>query len=195
MDNTKDILYSISRTLENDNRNKYTFFASNFNARNYRVITKTEFLLKSKGLEIPAFIKNFIEDNSEVLMIFNNISGKSNGVLFRSLDKKEFSNFGFSKGMFYGLGDLDENFKYGDPIILVEGAIDRDTCAKFISKNCLALLTSRLSNNQVEVLKRLTNKIILLLDNDEVGIQGEENIKKKFKETDLMLVNYVNTAI
>lgn len=182
MDNTKDKLYSISRIIENDNRNKYTFFASNFNMYNYRLITNTELAIKGKDIDIPIFIRNFIEDNSEVLLIFNNISGKSNGVLLRAIDKKEFCNFGFGKGMFYGLGDLEEDFKYGDTIILVEGAIDRDVCAKFLSKNCLALLTSRLSNNQLEILTRLTNNVILLLDNDDVGRQGEVSIRKKLEE-------------
>ena len=182
MNNTKDKLYSISRIIENDNRNKYTFFASFFNMYNYRLITKAELLVKGKDLDIPVFIRNFIEDNSEVLLIFNNISGKSNGVLLRSMDKKEFCNFGFGKGMFYGLGDLDETFKYGDTIILVEGAIDRDVCAKFLSKNCLGLLTSRLSNNQLEILTRLTNKVILALDNDDVGRQGEVSIRKELED-------------
>lgn len=179
MDNTKDILYNISRIIQNDNRNKYTYFASNFNKYNYRVINSTELAVKGKDLELPIFIRNFVKDNSEVLLIFNNIAGKSKGILFRAIDKKEFCNYGFGKGMLYGLGDLDPDFKYGDPIILVEGAIDRDVCATFLSKNCLGLLTSRLSNNQIEVITRLTNKFILLLDNDEAGRQGENNIERK----------------
>ena len=90
MDNTKDKLYSISRIIENDNRNKYTFFASTFNKYNYRLITSAELLVKGKDLNLPPFIKSFINDNNEVLLIFNNIAGKSNGVLLRAIDKKEF---------------------------------------------------------------------------------------------------------
>jgi len=180
-DNTKNILYNISRVIENDTRNKYLFFASKFNKNNYRVITNAELAIRGKDLELPFYVRDFIKDNSEVILICNNIKDNTNGILLRSVYKKEFCNYGFGKGMFYGIGDLTPDFKYGDVIVLVEGAIDRDVCATFITKNCLAVLTSQMSNNQVEFIKRLTNRIILLMDNDEAGIKGENSIIRKLK--------------
>ena len=178
----QDSLYNITRLIDKDNRNKYMYFASNFNKYNYRVITNAELSINGANLDLPIFVKNFIKENQEVLLIFNVILNSVRGILLRAIDKKEFCNYGFGKGMLYGIGDLDPQFKYGDALILVEGSIDRDVCATFISKNCLGILTSRLSKNQVEVVSRLTNKVILLLDNDEAGIEGESNIKRKLLE-------------
>lgn len=181
MDNVKNALYNISRPIENDTRNKYLYFASNYNKLNYRVITNTELAIRGKDLDIPMYVRNFIKENSEVIMLCNNIKQNTNGILFRSVYNKEFCNYGFGKGMFYGIGDLEPTFKYGDLLVLVEGAIDRDVCATFITKNSLAVLTSQMSMNQIEVIKRLTNRIVLLMDNDEAGIKGEQNMLKKLK--------------
>ena len=72
-------------------------------------------------------------------------------------------------------------FKYGDLIVLVEGAIDRDVCSLFITKNCLSVLTSTVTRNQLQVLQNLTNKVLLILDNDEAGINGENQTKRKLQ--------------
>ena len=181
MNSVKNALYDIARPIENDTRNKYLYFASNYNKTNYRIITNAELAVRGKDLEIPMYVKNFIKENSEVIMLCNNIKANTNGILFRSVYGKEFCNYGFGKGMFYGIGDLEPNFKYGDLIVLVEGAIDRDVCAKFITRNCLAVLTSQMSNNQIEVIKRLTNRVVLLMDNDEAGIKGEQHMLNKLK--------------
>ena len=137
MDKDKNLLFSISRSIKDDSRNKYLYFASKFNKSNYRVITNAELAIRGSNLEIPIYVRNFIKDNSETILICNNIKENTNGILLRSVDKKEFCNYGFGKGMFYGIGDLDPSFKYGDLIVLVEGAIDRDVCATFITKKIM----------------------------------------------------------
>lgn len=43
--------------------------------------------------------------------------------------RKSLLNYGTTKGTFYGLGELEDNFKFGKPILLVEGHLDRDTMA------------------------------------------------------------------
>ena len=95
--------------------------------------------------------------------------------------KKEFQKVGTSKNMFYGLGMMDKNFKYGDPIILVEGHLDRDAMSQFYP-NVLAITTNKLSNPQVKILKYLTNRFILMLDSDSAGQSGIKDTLYKLKE-------------
>ena len=85
-------------------------------------------------------------------------------------------NFGTTKATFYGLGDLEDDFRFGTPILLVEGHLDRDVM-KEIYPNTLGIMTNHLSKVQVEILKNLTNKFILMLDNDEAGRDGIRTTK------------------
>lgn len=180
--NSKEDLYKITRPIMNDRRNKYLLLASNYLLSNYRLITNTELKIKGKDIEVPLFVRNFIEECGEALLIANIVGGHILGYVCRSLDSHDFCNYGYGKGMFYGLGDLRSDFKYGDAIVLVEGTIDRDVCKLFITENCLGVLTSSLSVNQAIVLSNLTNRVILLLDNDEAGKIGETSIVKKLNK-------------
>ena len=85
------------------------------------------------------------------------------------------------KGNVYGIGQLEPDFKYGDLLVLLEGAIDRDICSLYITKNSLALLTNGVSNSQLQVIENLTNKVLLLLDNDDAGEQGEKSTVNKLR--------------
>ena len=71
---------------------------------------------------------------------------------------------------------MDDNFRFGTPILLVEGHLDRDVM-KEIYPNTLGIMTNHLSKVQVEILKNLTNKFILMLDNDEAGRDGIRTTK------------------
>ena len=94
-------------------------------------------------------------------------------------------NFGTTKATFYGLGDLEDNFRYGKPILLVEGHLDRDVM-KEIYPNTLGIMTNHLSKVQVEILKNLTNKFILMLDNDEAGRDGIRTTKYQLQGSKIM---------
>lgn len=178
MPNVKTQLFNIARPVDQV-RNKYEWFANKYKVDNYKVITSGELLIRGKTLDIPNYIKEFIKDNEEVLLLANYIGDEVSGIVFRGIKEKAFINYGFGKGTFYGIGDLDSDFKYGDLLVLVEGTIDRDICSKTITKNCLSVLTSTVSNNQARVLKYLTNKVLLLLDNDEAGNRGTEATRRK----------------
>lgn len=178
MSNVKTELYRIARPVK-EIRNKYEWLAINSNLYNYREITYGEILVRGKHLNLPLYIKEFIKVNNEVLLMANMVGNEVLGIVFRGIKDKAFINYGFGKGMFYGIGDLDKDFKYGDLIVLVEGTIDRDLCSKYITKNCLSVLTSTVTKNQAKVLKCLTNRVLLLLDNDEAGNKGTYNTKRK----------------
>ena len=176
--NVKTRLYQIARPIKTD-KTKYEYIASHYNLPNYRVISSGEMNIRGKDLDIPFYVREFARQHGEVVMMCNIINTEVSGIIFRALDEKVFTNYGLGKGNLYGIGQLDENFRYGDLIVLVEGAIDRDVCSLFITKNCLSVLTSTVTKNQLQVLQNLTNKVLLLLDNDEAGNKGTYNTKRK----------------
>lgn len=178
--NVKTQLYKISRPILTD-KTKYEYIASNYKLSNYRTISSGEMAIRGKDLDLPYYVREFVRQHDEVVMMCNIINDEVSGIIFRALDEKVFTNYGLGKGNFYGIGQLDDNFRYGDLIVLVEGAIDRDVCSLFITKNCLSVLTSTVTKNQLQILQNLTNKILLILDNDEAGINGEAQTKKKLQ--------------
>lgn len=178
MSNIKTSIFNLGRPITQE-RNKYEWFAKYYGLKHYRVISAGELLVRGKDLDIPTYLKEFIKLNEEVLMLANYVGNEVSGIIFRGIKEKTFINFGFGKGNFYGLGDLDKSFEYGDLIVLVEGTADRDVCNQFITKNCLSVLTSGVTKSQAKVIKYLTNKVFLLLDNDDAGNKGTELTKRK----------------
>lgn len=89
-------------------------------------------------------------------------------------------------------GDLDKDFRYGDMIILVEGNLDRDVM-KQLYPNVLGVMTSTLSNNQVSLLKGLTNKVMLMLDNDDAGRYGIYKAKQQLSDCNVQVLSHYGT--
>jgi DNA primase len=68
-------------------------------------------------------------------------------------------------------------------IILVEGSLDAIWMHQYGFTNTLAILTSKLSHDQKELLNRLgVKRIVLMLDNDEAGEEGMEKAYKMLKK-------------
>lgn len=175
-------VFELGRLITEDSTNKYLHLAYKCKFKHYKLITGGEILIKGRGLDIPEFVKAFIANNNQVLMMANIISGKVVGLTFRTVEgPKDFLTWGNNKGNFYGLGQLSPSFKYGDPIILVEGLMDCDVIKQYYP-NTMAVLTSGLTKNQVAVLTRLTNNVILMLDNDEAGERGTVLSERAIKD-------------
>ena len=51
-----------------------------------------------------------------------------------------------------------------------------------IYKNTLAITSASISNSQLQLLSKLTNSYILMLDNDSSGIKGSKNSFYKLRE-------------
>lgn len=165
-------VFELGRLITEDSTNKYLHLAYKNKFKHYRLITSGELFIKGKNLNIPEFVKAFVQNNNQVLMMANIISGKVVGLTFRTIEgPKDFLTWGNNKGNFYGLGQLNPSFKFGDPIILVEGLFDCDVVKQYYP-NTMAVLTSGLTKNQSAVLTRLTNRVILMLDNDDAGKSG-----------------------
>ena len=178
MSNIKTHIFNLARPIT-QNRNKYEWFATHYGLKHYRTITSGELLVRGKSLDIPIYVKEFVKNNNEFLLLANMVGDEVSSIVYRGIQEKSFINHGFGKGNFYGIGDLDPSFQYGDLIVLLEGTMDRDVCNQFITKNCLSVLTSTVSYNQAKVLKYMTNKVLLLLDNDDAGNRGTSSTKKK----------------
>lgn len=175
-------IFELGRVIENDSSNSYLHIAYKLKLDNYRIISDGELSVKGKDLPVPEYMREFLRFHGKAIMIANIIDDKVLSIVLRSIDtKKEFQKVGTSKNMFYGLGMMDKNFKYGDPIILVEGHLDRDAMSQFYP-NILAITTNKLSNSQVKILRYLTNRFILMLDSDSAGQSGIKDTLYKLKE-------------
>lgn len=167
-------LFQISDTIGSDKStlNKYTYLAYKFNFPHYKIINLKNVMLKGMHTRMPKYLLDFISENGEVLLIANIISGYIPLIQLRTLrGEKKFIALGNQSKLFYGLGYLNKNFKFGDWIIIVEGIADADII-RGIYPNVLATMTSRITRSQFEVLKLLTNKVILIGDNDIPGRKG-----------------------
>lgn len=170
------------RVTSNDaNRSPYLFLADKFKLEHYRLITDGEFLIKLKSNLYPEYVTRFIKEHREVLLIANLCNGVPISMTIRSIKSKHFIDWGNTRGMLYGLGTLSEDFRYGDPIVLVEGNKDTDTMKSLVYKNTLGILTSSLSDGQIKVLQSLTNNVFLMLDNDEFGRKGTQKAIRRLK--------------
>lgn len=170
-------IFELGRPITEDNNFPYIHFAYKYKKANYRIITSGELLIRGRNLDIPQFVVEFITFHNEAIMIANIVADKVLSIVFRSTDQnKEFMKLGTTKSTFYGLGELSSDFRYGMPILLVEGHLDRDMMAT-IYPNTLGVMTSHLSRSQVELLTGLTNSFILMLDNDEAGREGTKHAK------------------
>lgn len=104
------------------------------------------------------------------------LKGTIFGFVLKSYNQKAYRNF-FCKdhiSCFYGWGSF-QNFKKNTPIILTEGIKDCLVVKRFYP-NTIACLTDGLSGvDDAEIISHLTNKVVLLYDNDKAG----ENAKNR----------------
>ena len=179
-DNLKAI-FNLGRTIDKDSSNPYIHLAYKLKKSNYRLISSGELFVRGRHLDIPQFLAQFMSFHNEALMIANMIEDKVISIVFRSMGPvKEFMKIGTTKSSFYGLGELSKDFRYGTPLLLVEGHLDKDMMQS-IYPNTLGIMTSHLSKSQTEILKYLTDKFILMLDNDDAGREGQKYAKNQLK--------------
>ena len=76
-----------------------------------------------------------------------------------------------------------------DGLILVEGYIDFVTMYQAGFKNVVSVLGNAIATAQAELIKKYTNKVILLLDSDMAGQCATERAIEKFKAYDIKYTN------
>ncbi len=162
------------RLKKKDVVDPYSYMGLYYDLSNYRLFTMQSLIqLAGKASLLPAYLKTFIIDEKLVVGIVNHFQDKDFYIIFRSLINKKFITYGNYREFPYGIFSLDKKFTPQTPIVLVEGLKDRDTLGK-IYPYVFALQSTGLSSMGREILKTLTNKVILLLDNDEQGKKGSK---------------------
>lgn len=187
------ILYNISRPVTERNLDKvsdYIWLGAFKQNTHIRCITSGELINHTKDL--PRNICWFIKEHNDVTIVFNMYDDKPVGATLRGNKTKAFMDLGNAGGVFYNLLNL-KNFHKGDPIVLVEGPKDCEAFKIFYRNrfHCLSLMTANLTTSQLLVLRALTDKVILCLDNDETGHKSREKFKKKYaKYFDILEIEF-----
>lgn len=165
-------LYAMGESKVNDHKgNKYLYYMNNYDTSKYKFMSASKALIEY-GNSLPGYFREYLRTSGDSIMIPNMINGIVYSLTFRNIrGKKQFLKLGATTHLFYGLGDLPDNFVYGIPIVLVEGNMDCDT-VKLLYPYALATLTNSISQNQIRILSGLTNKVIIAYDNDEAGNKG-----------------------
>lgn len=164
-------LYGLGRLVPDSMKykNKYTWLA-------HSGILEMRYLDVNDIMRRSTPINGFVSEHGAVLLIPNVVNGKLADLTVKALDSKNILRYKNVK-LPYGVGQL-KNFKYGNPLILVEGVADL-AGIKLINKdlNVVALRTNTISQDMYQVYSALTNNIILLLDSDEAGQKQLDKIK------------------
>ena len=87
----------------------------------------------------------------------------------------------------YGIS-ISKNYAQ-DGLILVEGYFDCITLYQSGIKNVVALLGTAITDEQIELIKKYTNKVTLILDSDLAGQQASIRAVEKIKKYDIKCFN------
>lgn len=94
----------------------------------------------------------------------------------------------YSKGRnLYGINIAKDYADKG--LILVEGYMDLATMYQAGFKNVVALLGTAITDEQIELIKKYTNKVILIFDSDLAGQCATNRAIEKFKAYDIKYTN------
>lgn len=111
------------------------------------------------------------------------------GLVGRSISEKVFknsTNLPRSKTMF----NIHRAKKIGDQVIIVESSFDAIRLHQSGFPNVVATLGGHISTNNINLLNRYFNKIIIMTDADEAGRALGKNISNKLKNKDILWASY-----
>lgn len=179
--------------LKDSKVNKYNYYGYTFKQKNYKKFDLSSLynlIQKNNEYEKTRFA-SFIDKYKETTLIINYIEDYPIGLFFKPFYKKD-NYVIFNKQLFpYNIGNLNKNRKYTDPILICEGIADCEYL-KTIYSDTVAILGANISTFNFNILKRLTNKIILCNDNDKAGLESLEKIKKNVKFSHMYFSNLKN---
>lgn len=89
----------------------------------------------------------------------------------------------------YGLSFSRKFIEKSDFVFIVEGYFDVLGLYTHGIKNCVAICGTALSNAQIDLIKRHTNNVCILLDPDDAGQAAARRIKKTLEKSKVCAVN------
>jgi len=111
------------------------------------------------------------------------------GLVGRSISDKRFknsTNLPRSKTMF----NIHRAKKIGDQVIIVESSFDAIRVHQAGFPNVVATLGGHISHDNINLLNRYFNKIIIMTDADEAGRALGKNISNKLRNKDILWASY-----
>lgn len=129
-------------------------------------------------------------NNHNIILPYKNNCGDIIALVGRTLLSSEeqsnlkiskYKNTSFQKGLhLFGLHKAKHSIIEKDAVIIVEGQFDCISCHIKGFKNVVAVGSANLSKYQFALLKRYTNNIFTLFDNDEAGNIGVNKVVSRF---------------
>lgn len=173
-------LYNVASDLPQSLKyhNKYTWLISNSIIDGKYFDINNTFTNKTP-------INDYVKRVGPVILIPNIVNGWMVDLVIKPLNTKEsVLTFDF-KHLPFGIGSFREDFKFGDPIYLVEGIADW-AALKLIKPDLdiIAIRSNSIPHDMYSLYASLTDKIVLIPDNDSAGQAQINNIKKNFKTND-----------
>jgi hypothetical protein len=121
------------------------------------------------------------------------------GLFFRDMDTKDFRTYvTVKKFKFYVCQKFDERFtefRYGDPIVLLEGPPDAEAFSYLTGYPwVIAYLRSWIGPYLAAFLASLTNRVLVVPDNDAAGYSGFPKIKKNLNAFGVQVDQMITTG-
>ena len=151
-------------------------------------------ILEKAGLSYSIDDKSFDKFNQRIIFPIHNYSGKVVGFGGRSMNKKQKAKYINSaenpiyhkSHVLYGLYFSKTEINKKNECYIVEGYTDVISMHQAGVCNVVAASGTALSSSQINLIKRLTNNVILLFDSDEAGEQAS------YKHIDTLLKEGMN---
>lgn len=114
--------------------------------------------------------------------------------IYRSELEEVVRNYEFKKGrILYGLDKFYPKRMYTSidkPVVLCEGFKACLWCVQAGHSDSVALLGSFLSREQKTLLQRVTNEVVIFLDNDQAGLRATEQVIEQLSGIEVRVANY-----
>ena len=178
--------YLKSRNINDDSIELFNIGYANKNFKLNKYLTSQKYNLmvleKANLIRVSSSIDDFFF-NHLIIPIFNE-NNKIVGFGGRSLNKNNdikylntSQNVVFTKSdLIFNLSQAKKEIQLLKNVIIVEGYMDVISLTQHGFKNCVALMGTNLSKNQIYLLKKETKKITLFLDGDSAGINATYDI-------------------
>lgn len=172
-----------SNLVTND---KYVFLIKNN-------ILKAKYIHASDIFNIDsAQLKTYVFENEKVLVFPISIDNKLISLFIKGIDTRSNPLKVNATHIPYGIDLFSNNFRYGDPIIIVEGIADLGAM-KLLDPtlNVIAMLSNSLSKEACNFINKLTNNFVVITDNDKAGEIGFNTLRKRLEGSNVRRVeNY-----